>query len=68
MWQGAKYFEWERKGVPLRLEIGQRDAAAASVTLARRTGQSKHPSLPHHDKSYQPTQYIICIRSQTMVE
>jgi prolyl-tRNA synthetase len=38
--QGAKYFEWERKGVPLRLEIGQRDAAAGVVTLARRTGAS----------------------------
>jgi prolyl-tRNA synthetase len=23
---GAKYFEWERKGVPLRLEVGPRDA------------------------------------------
>lgn len=22
---GAKYFEWERKGVPIRLEIGPRD-------------------------------------------
>ena len=22
---GAKYFEWERKGVPLRIEIGPRD-------------------------------------------
>ncbi len=38
---GAKYFEWERKGVPLRLEIGQRDASAGAVTLARRTGGEK---------------------------
>lgn len=38
---GAKYFEWERKGVPIRLEIGPRDAAAGVVTLARRTGGGK---------------------------
>jgi prolyl-tRNA synthetase len=28
---GAKYFEWERKGVPLRLEIGPRDLAEKSA-------------------------------------
>jgi len=35
---GAKYFEWEAKGVPLRLEIGPRDVAAGQVVAARRTG------------------------------
>jgi prolyl-tRNA synthetase len=35
---GAKYFEWEAKGVPLRLEIGPRDVAARHVMAARRTG------------------------------
>jgi prolyl-tRNA synthetase len=35
---GAKYFEWEARGVPLRLEIGPRDVAAGQVMLARRTG------------------------------
>src|SRR3989440_425217 len=35
---GAKYFEWEAKGVPLRLEIGPRDVAAGQVMMARRTG------------------------------
>ena len=34
---GAKYFEWERRGVPLRLEIGPRDLAKAEVMLVRRT-------------------------------
>ncbi len=28
---GAKYFEWERKGVPLRLEIGPRDLTEQSA-------------------------------------
>src|SRR5712691_5375915 len=35
---GAKYFEWEAKGVPLRLEIGPRDVAGGQVMTARRTG------------------------------
>jgi prolyl-tRNA synthetase len=35
---GAKYFEWEAKGAPLRLEIGPRDIAAGQVVAARRTG------------------------------
>lgn len=38
---GAKYYEWERKGVPLRLEIGARDVAKNSVFSARRTGGKK---------------------------
>jgi prolyl-tRNA synthetase len=42
---GAKYYEWEGRGVPLRLEIGPRDVASASVVLARRTGGKKE-TLP----------------------
>jgi prolyl-tRNA synthetase len=40
---GAKYYEWEGRGVPLRLELGPRDLASASVMLARRTGGKKEP-------------------------
>jgi prolyl-tRNA synthetase len=40
---GAKYYEWEGRGVPLRLEVGPRDVAAGSVMLARRTGGKKEP-------------------------
>jgi prolyl-tRNA synthetase len=35
---GAKYYEHEGRGVPLRLEIGPRDVAAGQATAARRTG------------------------------
>ncbi len=35
---GAKYFEWEAFGVPVRLEIGPRDLASGQVVVARRTG------------------------------
>jgi prolyl-tRNA synthetase len=40
---GAKYYEWEARGVPLRLEIGPRDVAAESAMLARRVGARKEP-------------------------
>lgn len=40
---GAKYYEWEGRGVPLRLEVGPRDVAADTVMLARRTGGKKEP-------------------------
>ena len=42
---GAKYYEWEGRGVPLRLEVGPRDVASSSVVLARRTGGKKE-TLP----------------------
>jgi prolyl-tRNA synthetase len=40
---GAKYYEWEGRGVPLRLELGPRDLANQTVMLARRTGGPKEP-------------------------
>ena len=33
---GYKYNDWELRGVPLRIEIGPRDVAHGTVTLARR--------------------------------
>jgi prolyl-tRNA synthetase len=42
---GAKYYEWEGRGVPFRLEIGPRDVAAGAVVMARRTGGKKE-TLP----------------------
>ncbi len=33
---GAKFYDWERKGVPFRAEIGPRDVAKEQVVLARR--------------------------------
>src|SRR5256886_7644778 len=35
---GAKYFEWEAKGVPLRLEIGPRDVAGGGGGTGRGAG------------------------------
>jgi prolyl-tRNA synthetase len=33
---GAKYFDWERKGVPLRVEVGPRDVAKQQLVLVKR--------------------------------
>jgi prolyl-tRNA synthetase len=38
---GRRAVEWELKGVPLRLELGPRDAAEGVVTLARRDRDGK---------------------------
>jgi prolyl-tRNA synthetase len=38
---GAKYYEWERKGVPLRMEIGPRDLDKGQAFCARRIGGGK---------------------------
>jgi len=33
---GAKFFHWERRGVPLVLELGPRDVASGNIVLKRR--------------------------------
>ncbi len=33
---GAKFYEWERRGVPLRLEVGPKDVSKQQVVLVRR--------------------------------
>jgi prolyl-tRNA synthetase len=38
---GAKHFEWEKKGVPVRVEIGPRDVASGSVVVKRRDRDPK---------------------------
>jgi prolyl-tRNA synthetase len=38
---GAKYYEWELRGVPLRLEIGPRDLDKGSCMAARRDTREK---------------------------
>jgi len=40
---GAKYYEWEAKGVPLRLEVGPRDVEQGHVMTVRRDRREKEP-------------------------
>ena len=38
---GSKFYEWELKGVPIRVEIGPREAEKNEVTLVTRTVRNK---------------------------
>lgn len=46
---GAKFYEWERKGVPFRIEIGPKDLEQGQLALARRItpeGEKRKAFLP----------------------
>ena len=46
---GAKFYEWEGKGVPYRIEIGPKDLAQGQLALARRVtpaGEKRKAFLP----------------------
>jgi len=46
---GAKYYEWEAKGVPLRIEVGPKDLEKGSLCVARRffpSGAQRKQFLP----------------------
>jgi prolyl-tRNA synthetase len=38
---GPKFFDWEKRGVPLRIEIGPREIASGSIIVARRDTGNK---------------------------
>jgi len=40
---GAKYYEWEMRGIPLRLELGPRDLDQNQAVLVRRDTREKRP-------------------------
>src|SRR5687767_6307953 len=41
---GAKYYEWELRGVPLRMELGPRDIDKNQCVLVRRDTRAKQPA------------------------
>jgi len=45
---GSKFFHWERRGVPVVLELGPRDLASGSIVLKRRDNAVKQP-IPQTD-------------------
>ncbi len=49
---GAKFYEWERKGVPFRLEIGPKDLEKGQVVLVKRVtgeGEDRKAFLPEEE-------------------
>ena len=51
---GAKFFHWERRGVPIVLELGPRDIAAGKIVLKRRDTGSKEVTALSDVKSALP--------------
>ena len=47
---GEKYYEWERKGVPVRVELGPRDIASQSVMIKRRIAPLDANGKPAKEK------------------
>lgn len=43
---GAKYYDWERKGVPIRLELGPRDLESRSVMAKMRLAETDERGRP----------------------
>ena len=56
---GQKNWEWIKKGVPLRVEIGQRDLEKGSVAVARR-------DRPPKEKEFLPTNDFVSGAGQTL--
>jgi prolyl-tRNA synthetase len=49
---GAKYYEWEAKGVPVRIEVGPKDLEKGSLCIARRffpAGSQRKQFLPRNE-------------------
>jgi prolyl-tRNA synthetase len=42
---GSKYYDWESKGVPLRIEIGEQEMREGEITLSRRDTSEKKKVL-----------------------
>jgi prolyl-tRNA synthetase len=57
---GFKFNDWEMRGVPLRLELGPKDVAKASVVLARRDRPGKE------GKAFVPQQGIAAAAAQML--
>ena len=47
---GQKYYDWEIKGVPLRLDVGPRDIAQGTAFAAKRTGGKEPLSIENIEK------------------
>ena len=48
---GVKHYDWEIKGVPIRIELGPRDLSAGQFVLTLRTGSKFEISIDEAEKS-----------------
>lgn len=64
---GAKYFEWERKGVPLRLEVGPRDVKNGAAFAKKRTGGDKF-NVPFDGALEQVTEVLDAVQAELLAK
>jgi prolyl-tRNA synthetase len=62
---GAKFFEWEQKGVPLRLEVGPKDVDKGQAFAKRRTGGEKF-SVPFAGAAEQVAETLDAIQADLL--
>jgi prolyl-tRNA synthetase len=66
---GAKFWEWERKGVPFRLEIGPKDLAKEQVVLVKRVtgeGEDRKAFLPEAQALAELPQRLEAFQAQLL--
>lgn len=63
---GAKFYRWEMKGVPVRIEIGPRDLEKNQVMVADRIGLAKQ-AVSRTDLHAYMTEYIERIQKELLV-
>jgi prolyl-tRNA synthetase len=51
MTPGSKFYEWERKGVPLRIEIGPKDVAGGKFVVVGRVAEGERPRKEFVDEA-----------------
>lgn len=64
---GSKYYEWERKGVPFRVEIGPKDLEQGQLALARRIipeGEKRKAFVPEAEAIAQMPQRLEAFQSE----
>jgi len=63
MTPGAKYYDWELRGVPLRLELGPRDLEKGQGVLVRRDTREKRP-VPLADLARTAADLLVTIQRE----
>ena len=67
---GAKYYRWELKGVPLRLELGKREVEARSASAVDRLGRRSRVTFDalEADVAARLEEYDLALREKAMAE
>ena len=66
---GAKFWEWERKGVPLRLELGPKDLEKGQVVVAKRVhdeGEDRKLFLPEGEAVARIPELLDALQAQLL--